>query len=94
MPVPRRDMMMLALAINRAKLAAGTAGKLETLSLDTVEKVEQDARAWADASGNTVVQLPDGKVTLSDAGRIVSGATLNSANAARYADPPPCPTEE
>lgn len=86
--LPRRDLMLLAIALQRSGLAPGTAGKLAVLSPQSVEKLELDARVWNDAAANTIVQLPDAKVTLAANGRIVRVEEADTGFVLDREDPP------
>lgn len=91
LPLPRHDMMMLAIAIERSKLEPGSAKKLEVLSPESVEKLELDARAWSDAEKHTVVQLPDAKVTLAESGRVLRFEEADTGFVLELEDPPGAP---
>lgn len=89
--MPRRDLMLLAIAIQRSGLSPGSAGKLAVLSPQSVEKLELDARVWSDAAENTIVQLPDAKVTLAPNGRIVRFEETDTGFVLDREDPPGAP---
>jgi pimeloyl-ACP methyl ester carboxylesterase len=88
---PRRDLMMLSIALFRAKLSPGTAKKIEVLSPENVEKIELDARAWSDAEQRTVVQLPAGKATLTADGRVLRYEEADTGFVLEREDPPGAP---
>lgn len=88
---PRRDLMLLSIALEKAQLSPGTAKKIEVLSPENVEKLELDVRAWSDAEQRTVVQLPAGKATLSADGRVLRYEEADTGFVLEREDPPGAP---
>lgn len=71
--VPRHDLMMLALALDAAKLAPGTTAKVALRSPRAPSLREELAlRVYRDADGHVVAQWSTGKATIDDKGRIVA----------------------
>jgi dienelactone hydrolase len=68
--IPDNDLMMLALALYRAKVKPGTSLSLPILSPRTLKAEPVPIRVWSDPDQRTVVQLPQGKAFIDDSGRI------------------------
>jgi dienelactone hydrolase len=87
MLIPSNDFMMLALALHRAQVKAGSTAQLRVLSPKTFKPDPVSVQVFSDADGHTVVELPDGRAILDAAGIIARFETRGGLVYARE-DPP------
>jgi pimeloyl-ACP methyl ester carboxylesterase len=68
--VPKEDLVLLALAIERSGLSPGQSGRLPIRTPDVLEPDDWLVQVFADAARKTIVQLPSGKAVLTSRGQV------------------------
>lgn len=68
--LPEEDLVLLALAVDRSGLEPGQSGKLPVLTPEALQADDWTVTVYANASRETIVQLPSGKATLGPRGQV------------------------